>query len=100
MRASTPWSHEYSCPACGARVMRMFDSPRGRLVDNDPASRMGVHVCPAEEQERMAWWAEWAVGDQSTGVPTVASERRQDACAAPQEAEVVRETPIGLREPW
>lgn len=100
MNHAIPWSHEYSCPACGARVMRMFDSPRGRLVDNDPASRMGEHVCPAEEQERMVWWAEWAKSDQSTAMLPVASETRQDARSAPQGVEMGIETPVLQREPW
>lgn len=83
--------------------MRMYDSPRGRLMDNDPASRMGEHVCPTEDRERAEWWAEWAKSDQSTGMPPpppVTSETRQDGRPAPQDVEMAGETPIGLREPW
>ena len=78
------WGREYTCLDCGARVMRMFDSPRGRLMDNDPTSRMGPHNCPAEEAERRAWWDEWFKSNQ--GGPSDAPVQTESAPPAPTPA--------------
>lgn len=77
---SIRWTREYRCPACGARVMRKFDSPRGTLMDNDPVSGMGLHVCAAEAAERDAFWVGWQAGDQRSalGVAPVAHQTRQE----------------------